>query len=265
MQKRWFIPLLCIFSFSLMASDDVDIDNEILRLKKELAQVSKQRKKVRKAAKEDKKEFSQYQKRTKERFSVLAAETDSVRKEVGVLNKKSAALGSTLYGLEARQKNLDLKQKGLQKKLVDLCKAAIEMTKAAPPLLSKKSADGLDFLKSELAVGSIDNIEGMERLVKIINDLDVQLMNIEIAQGASPIPQIQGNVYRLRVGGVFEASVDIKGTKCAIWNTDKWVFVDDEGVASEILEAVMIREGKALPAFVKLPYTVADEGGTNAQ
>jgi hypothetical protein len=263
MAKAWFTMLILIFSFTSFSDDEVDVDNEIIRIKKELKQTQKEHKKVRAAVKQDKKEFDEYKKRTQARFRVLAAETDSIRKEVGKFNKKSAGLGSVLSQLDAKQKEYDLRQRHLQGQLISFCDEAAAFAKTAPPLLSQKAGDGIDFLKSELAVGSINNSEGAERLVKILNDLDLQFMNVEIAQGASPVPQIQGNVYRLRIGGVFEASVDTKGDKCAVWSGDRWVFIDDAAVASQILEAVMIREGKALPAFVRLPFSVAKEGGTN--
>lgn len=262
MTKVWFTILIFIFSFTLFSDDEIDIDNEIIRVKKELKQAKKERKKVLVAAKQDKKEFEEYKKRTLARFRVLAAETDSIRRQVGIFNKKSAGLGSILSQLDAQKREYDLRQKHLQGQLVSLCDNAVAFAKTTPPLLSKKACDGIDFLKSELAVGSIDNSEGAERLVKILNDLDLQCMNVEIAQGASPIPQIQGNVYRLRIGGVFEAAVDTKGSKCAVWSAGgQWLFIDAAAVSSEILEAVMIREGKALPAFVKLPFSLEKEEG----
>ena len=65
----------------------------------------------------------------------------------------------------------------------------------------------------------------------------------------------------MRIGGVFEAVVNTKGEKSAIWSggiNGEWIPIDDATVSARILKAVQIREGKTLPVLVELPF---NEGG----
>ena len=98
--------------------------------------------------------------------------------------------------------------------------------------------------------------------MQVLKDFEALTGSIQIVQGASPVPEIRGTAYRLRIGCLFEAAVDAEGTKYALWDgTDstgnqQWnVFKDPEN-ASKVLKAVNIREGKALPAFAQVPFTM---------
>ena len=81
---------------------------------------------------------------------------------------------------------------------------------------------------------------------------------------ARPVADIRGMVYRLRIGTIFEAVVDTKGEKCAVfsgWGDDgapHWKDLDSPVLAQAVLQAVNIREGKSLPAFVNLPLRGRD-------
>ena len=89
--------------------------------------------------------------------------------------------------------------------------------------------------------------------------------SIQVSQESSPIAEIRGTVYRLRIGAFFEAVVNLKGTECAVWyasDSTGWKTITDPSVAAEILKAANIREGKTMPAFVNLPLVAdAEKGG----
>jgi hypothetical protein len=59
--------------------------------------------------------------------------------------------------------------------------------------------------------------------------------------------------------------VNLKGDECAVWygsGGTGWKTIKDPAVATQILKAANIREGKSLPAFVKLPLVAeAEKGG----
>ena len=122
------------------------------------------------------------------------------------------------------------------------------------PMLS-----GLSLLMNDMTIKSIDVVEGCTRLVQILGKLDEAGSGIQISQESSPVADIRGMVYRLRIGTIFEAVVDTKGEKCAVfsgWGDDgapHWKDLDSPVLAQAVLQAVNIREGKSLPAFVNLP------------
>ncbi len=264
--NKSLLPLILLSCFILFAAEEHDILNEITRTKRELSRMMKERQKVYKAVAQDKKEFEAYKTRTKQRMASLSAQTDSVRQAVGIYQKRSDSLGAVLSGIQAQQKEYDLKQNHLRDNLIMLCDKAISSSRETTPSISEKAVPALDFLKSELAAGNIDNIEGIHRLVQILNDLELWLMDIQISQGTSPLSEIHGTVSRLRIGGVFEAIVDTKGEKSAIWSggsDGEWVPIDNVSVSARILKAIHIREGKTVPGFIELPFSLKEEGGSD--
>lgn len=209
--------------------------------------------------------FETYTARMKQRLSALSVETDSVRNAIGGFQRTSDSLGAVISRLEAQQREYDLRQTRFGEVLIAMCDSLMACADAATPSLAGASRAAADFLRSERAAGGIDNIEGINRLVQIINDLEMRLMEIEISQGVSPLPDIPGTVYRLRLGSVFEAVVDEKGERCAVWSpvgTEAWAFIDDPRTAGQILKAIKVREGKTRPELVELPFAAREgEGG----
>ena len=67
----------------------------------------------------------------------------------------------------------------------------------------------------------------------------------------------------LRIGVFFEAIVDNEGKTGALWHGNDstgqpiWQMVTDNQTAADLLKAVNIRESKALPALIALPYIAA--------
>lgn len=262
------IKKLSVILFTLMLSaalyaQEYNVENEIVHANRELKRIEKERTKVKKEAAQDKKEYAEYQTRMKEKFDLLSAETDSIKKETVKFQSKSDALGARLAGIAASKREYDIKQKKLKDDLIMFCDKLIKAIRITPPSLSKKSINSIEFLKSELSSSSIDNVEGIYRLIQVLNDIDLQLMDIQVSEMASPIPEITGSVYKIRIGGIFEAFVDIKGEKGYVWSggTDgEWADVKDATVASKILKTIQVREGKSVPEFIELPFSSNEEG-----
>jgi len=264
MFRKFPLLLLAAAVVSLGTAEEYNIDNEIVQANRELKRLKADREKVAKDAAEDLTEYTAYRKRTKQKTDAMIQETDSLKKATVSYQMKSDSLGGKLAGLNARQQELNARQKNLTEQLRNLCDEAIAAIRLTPPMLSKKGVSSLEFLKSELAAGSVDNIEGIYRLVQVVNDIEVQLADIQIGEISSPVPEITGSVYQLRIGGVFEAFVDPKGEKGAIWsggNPGEWVSITDPAVAAKILKAVTVREGKSLPAFIDIPFSSTEKGG----
>lgn len=263
-RKLFVIFFVLMFSAALTAQE-LNIENEIVHANRELKRLQKERSKVKKEATQDKKEYAEYQNRMKEKFDDLTSETDSIKKETVKFQSKSDALGARLAGIAAGKSEYDIKQKKLKEELVKFCDKLIDAIKITPPSLSKKSINSLEFLKSELSSSSIDNVEGIYRLIQVLNDVDLQLMDIQVAEIASPVPEVTGSVYKIRIGGVFEAFVDMKGEKGYVWSggtNGEWADVKDAGIASKILKAIQVREGKSVPEFIDMPFSSKEEGAS---
>jgi hypothetical protein len=154
-----------------------------------------------------------------------------------------------------------LLQDSFRQGLVQLCRLFIEEARLLPPVTADAKVNALAFLQSELTTKNIDNVEGIQRFFQIVNDLEELTGSIQIASGPSPVPELRGTVYRLRIGTLFEAAVDAQGNNYALWaGVDStggtvWTTGSENAVAAGILNAINIREGKSLPSLVELPFS----------
>ena len=248
-----FVLLVAVSFPAAAGAPSFDYDAEIKRKKAELKRVARQLAAVKKATKQDAAEFEAYKARTKERAQGIIKQTAEIQKSTGELRRKYDRLGAIIGGHRRKVKGYAARQKNFTARLIQHCDSLIATAKTLSPMLSGKAAAALDYLKSELKGGSTDNIEGLHRLVRIARQLDSQLMDVQVSQGSSPLPQITGTCHRIRVGGVFEAVV--KGESAAVWDFDtgKWRLLNDPATARLIMEAVEVRNGKKKPALVSLP------------
>ena len=255
--------LILSTSMLLFASEDYELDREIRNLEKELKKLDTEISDVKKTIPKDANDFQEYLVAFTERYKGVKAENDSIMAQIVTHRSTGATLSAEIQGLSRKSKNYDVQQEKLRKKLISLIEGSLAKLSETTGSIKTKQHSSFDFLKSELISKSVDNIEAMHRLINIYNDYDNQLMEIEIAQITSPVSDIRGQVYKLRIGGIFEAVVDLKGEKYAVWSgKDKtdWIFSNDKKKAAKVLEAVQVREGKALPAFVTLPLAEKGEG-----
>ena len=253
---RYLVLLMLLLQADAAYAEEpqYDYDAEIKRKKAELLRVAKQKKKEQAAIKKDRSDFEAYQARTKERQQNIRKQTRAIQDATGALRKKHATLGAIIGGHRRRVKGYALKQKNFGKQLIAQCEALIALARTLPPLTSTKAIQGLDYLRSELVGGSVDNVEAIHRITRMARKLDAQLMDIQVTQdSSSPMPQITGTVHRLRVGGVFEAVA--RGDSAAVWDFEqgKWVLLKDPQKARWITEAVEVRTGKKKPSLVTIP------------
>jgi hypothetical protein len=257
--------LVCLILplFSSIAAGNVDksdIDNEINRIRRELTAITAQRREVKENTKKDYKEHSDYLGTIQLRFKSIRADIDSLEKQKVSVRLQNDSLGALLRTETARQHQYDLAQASFRNRLVALCGSYTALAETTPPMSVKTFTTALAFLKSELVGKNIDNIEGLQRLFQIVKDLDDQTAGIQIASGPSPVPDIRGTVYRLRLGTFYEAIVDAQGLNYALWGgidtagSEQWTVLHDADGASGILDAVNIREGKKVPSFARLPF-----------
>lgn len=249
------------------AVESVDVDNEINRVKKELSQVQAERQRVAEDITKDAKEFADYEQRTASRKSECAAETDSIKRQTALTAQKSDSLGALVSGSQLKRKQYELLQESFRQSVIAACARLTIEAKKTPNGNANQANGALTFLVNDCRSKTIDNIEALHRLLQIIQNLDEAGGTIRVGQEPSAVPEIRGNASTLQIGNVFEAVVDDDAKVCAFWrgvgNADhqEWEVIRDPQVASLVLRAINVRQGKALPSFIDLPYGVSAAKG----
>ena len=129
-----------------------------------------------------------------------------------------------------------------------------------PPSISPQFTGAFTFLLNDCSSKGVDNLEGLRRLVQIVQNMEDASSLVQTSQGATPVPELRGNVNLLRIGSVYEAAADDKSGACAVWRgidsayQPVWKLYTDRATVTAIREAINIREGKTLPAFTTLPF-----------
>ncbi len=262
MLKKSIIVVICLFIFFSkgLYAQSKDISSEIKRVRKELSQVQEERERVKNETQKDKKKFKGYRERTIKRMRVMRNEKDSIDNLVKTFEIKKDSLSSVIQGVEANIKEYKIVQDRLNQLLISATARLRETAEQFPPSISEKITSALILLNDELKNSAVGNVDAIGRLFTIVRDMSSTTSTIQIAQGSSPSPELRGMCYRIRIGTIYEAVVNTKGTRALLWNvhnkdnSDEWIVIKDAPQASKIIKAVNVREGKSLPELVTLPF-----------
>jgi hypothetical protein len=231
-------------------------------------QLQTERQKNKLESQKDQKEFQEYTKRTSERMAALKNETAKINQQTALQQRKNDSLAALVNYANAQARQVDMSQDAMREKVAASCDQIIAELQKSPPMVRQNLVASVALLKNELRNKGVDNVEALNRMQQILSRTEELTGSIQVLQEASPISEIRGTVYRLRIGTFFEAIVNIKGEECAVWlgpgapSGQEWKTIKDLAIASELLKAVNIREGKSLPAFVKIPILAeAEKGG----
>ncbi len=259
--------VLCVLGFaaSFAFAQQSDKESDIKRARKELMQLQTERQKNKMERIKDLTEFQEYTKRTVERLATVKNETNQINQQIADQQRRNDSLSALINAANAQAKQAEMCQNAMREKLAASCDQIITNLKGAPPMVRQNLVASASLLKNELLNKNVDNVEALNRMQQIMTRAEEVTGSIQVSQETSPVPEIRGTVYRLRIGAFFEAVVNLKGEECAIWygsGGGEWKTIKDPSVAAQILKAANIREGKALPAFVKLPLVAeAEKGG----
>jgi hypothetical protein len=265
LKKKYRFPIAAVVllwsvssPYLALGAENADFDLDITRCKKEIAQVSAERRRLREDLSRDKSEFTSYQERTALRKERYATETDSVRRLIASFERKNDSLDACIGSLDQKKRNFELLKERFGEHIAKACEKLISEAKKYPPAVARPAIGALTFLLNDCTVKNIDNIEALQRLVQAIRNLDESTLSIQTGQEASPVPTIRGNVSILRIGAIFEAIVDEDGKTAAVWRgveggLPKWRIFSNGEDAGMIARAIAIRESKSMPAFIPLP------------
>lgn len=246
---------LYIISFSAFSAGMYDLNEDILRIKRELKNVQQQREEVKKERNQDRAEFEAYKKRFAEKKIQFQEDNDSISLLIKEIDEENDSLLSEIVSVKANIEQKELLQDQFRQTVFKKSNQFLDMISKLPPLAAKQIRGSLDYLVSEINAQTVDNSEALHRLMQIIHDYRELSAEIDIVEGISPVKNVPGTVYRLRIGTVFEAIVDAKGENAFIWaESGEWKECDSSALS--ILEAVEVRGGKKVPVMVDLPFII---------
>ena len=143
---KYVLICICIFGCGAASAENYDMSSEILRLKKELAAARSERLHVKDDILKDKKEFEIYVKRSSDRKTEFAAETDSVKKSTKAFDTKKDSLYALAGDLSKKNKEYELLQNDFREYVIDLCNVFYRISKNNPPAVSKQTTGAVTFL-----------------------------------------------------------------------------------------------------------------------
>jgi len=265
-----FVFLILVHNHTF-ALEQTDTDAEIARLHKEMKQVQAERQRNSDDMAKDKIEATTYDTRTQKRFADINKEIETLKKDIVVTSVKRDSIAALFIIDQNQRTQVTLNEDRLRTTIINTCVKCLGAAQSLPPLASQQIVASVNLLKAEAEDKSIDIIEAMNRLAQIFGRIDEATGSMQVSQENSPVAEIRGTVYRFRIGGLWEAVVDMKGEKAALWKgidsagNARWLLLDKPAEAEMLLKSASIREGKALPAFARLPFPFADTTKRGAQ
>jgi hypothetical protein len=249
------------------ASDQTtDVDNEMHRLQKELQQIQTQRQNNKREMETEKADFEAYRTHTAKRLAAARMDVDSLKRETIRVQTRSDSLAALILSAQQKKHEIELAREALRNRVLKSCDILDAQACLLAPQTQGQIRSSLSLVKNDLASKTIECPEAFSRLTQIISLMHDATGSIQTSSENSPIADIRGTVSRLRIGSVMEAITDSKGEACYLWvgnNTDGtpiWK-PSDKSMGAEIIHAVAVREGKALPALVNLPLIATGKAG----
>jgi hypothetical protein len=250
------------------ASDQtVDVDNEIHRLQKEVQQIQTQRQNNMREMETEKADFAAYRAHTAKRLAAARMDIDSLKHETGRVQTRSDSLAALVQSAQLKKHEIELEREALRNRVLKSCDILDAQACLVAPQTQGQIRSSIALVKNDLASKTIECPEAFSRLTQIISLMHDATGSIQTSSENSPIADIRGTVSRLRIGSVMEAIADSKGETCYLWAGNKsdgtpvWKPSDDKSMSAEIIHAIAVREGKALPALVNLPLCATGKAG----
>ncbi len=258
--------LLLFISFQLFAWDSkseeyekLKIEKEIEKYEKDILELNSSIEATEAATTKEKLSQQQYLNEIQKEIVLGKKQQEQAENEKRSLTKSSDSLSRVVSKITWKRDELKLKQKKFSKAILKELKVFVEKLALAPVEFTDKQRKSALYLQNELASGSIDNGEAVERLWQITEDLTEQQQIIDVWNGSSTCDSISGTVHFLRFGYGYLACVNEEATKGAIWYEDSWMLIDSPKEITAIRNAVKIRNGNMVPEIIGLPIKYRSE------
>jgi hypothetical protein len=205
----------------------------------------------------------------------FAAQNDSLAQDISAAKARVDSLEKTLESLKASGFDADNQVEEARLALLAACNRLKEFYAALPPGNVRATSTALEFLQGELSSKTVTVSEALERLWQIEGSLEDAESSMETYLGAPPVAGMGGQVYHVRIGLAYLATVNEEGKTAYVWGRGSgegsgWQPVTDLSMKAALRDAVWIRDRKVVPRIVDLPFhhpltvqSVDQTGGEN--
>ncbi len=242
---------------ALAAAQSVELEREVADLEARIAEARRRIASVTAEIEQDKESYRAHEDRLSEQLSQGRAEGDSLRGELRRLRTAADSVGRVGQELRTRQSELDMRQQSLVRVLSAACDSLDTLCARLPPSVQTQRS-ALQFLRAELASGSVEPGEALERLWHLHLELDQAAAGIDVYSETSPTPLLSGQVDIVRLGLCYLAASGEQ--RAALWRggpaDSAWVLLDESDAAA-LRTAVQVRRGNMVPQLVGVPLQTA--------
>ena len=257
-----FLLIICKNSVAQQSTETglADLQKEIVEWQDKIKDIKLKIKKQEDEITRAKRAFSEHQKRDLSHREKLSVQVDSLRKDASVLIAESDSISRAIESTKTSARNYDLRGDSFRRLLIGFCSKLVGLIESLPPGNLSNQISAVNFLKGELETRSVDESEALERIWQVLNTLTSASQSVDVYTATSPVPEIKGQVFFIRIGLVSTAIIKEKGEEGAIWvnsNDSKggeWVLIDDETQRAELWNVVQVREQRAIPQLVLVPF-----------
>jgi hypothetical protein len=262
----WVLTVL----LSGASADTAALKKEIAELKSAIARTKEKIAQTRKAATQERSSYASYKKQFAARKRSAAGDVDSLKLDYRALRHAADSLARLVRSTRAGQREVQLRTKEFGELLLASCDSLRTVIASFPPGVASAPASALAFLRGELASGSVDPGEALERLWQVHTELAAASHSIEVYSGPAPIASMSGQVDYLRLGFCYLAAVDGEGNAAALWvpsedsTVGAWRVIEDAAARAALRAAVEVKQGNRVPELAGLPFVhdiVADSLG----
>jgi cell division protein FtsB len=257
-----FLLIICKNSVAQQSLETslADLEKEVVEWQDKIKDIKQKINKQEDEITREKNTFLEHQKRELSYQQKLSAQVDSLRKDIAALHTESDSLSRAIESSKISARNYDLRRNSFRKLLIGFCTELVELLGSLPPSNLTVQTSAVNFLKGELETHSVDESEALERIWQILNTLTSASQSVDVYLATSPVTEIKGQVFFIRMGLVATAVVKGKGEAGAVWVTSidstsgKWVIVEDDTQRAELWNVVQVREQRAIPQLVSVPF-----------
>jgi hypothetical protein len=258
--------LIVIFFVYAFCQDQVQLQASVTDLQKELASWQQKIKDIESriaktdAAKADQvNAFRSYLRAEAVHKAQFQAQNDSLESDIKKAEKRVDSLEQTVGSRKMGGEAADNQVEEMRLVLITSCEDLRKLYDSLPPSNIRAASATLDFLKSELESKTVTVSEALERYYQILSSLDDAESSMETYTGVSPVQEITGQAYFIRIGLVYLAVTSEEGKEAYIWvpvrgYEGSWQPVNDVNAKAALWDAVRIRDHKIVPDIVNLPF-----------
>ncbi|MDG5813634.1 DUF3450 family protein [Chitinispirillales bacterium ANBcel5] len=251
------VSFTLLFSLFVKGEDSEAILSQIRDYQSKTEEIRKKITHEQQKATADSIAFSEYVTDYENRALSLQQERDSLNALVERLNERRGSLEAQSGVIQARSTNYRAQTRSLLHAIRDNCRQFHDSLQHLALFNMDRQLHALRFLEGELAAGTVDAVEGLERYWQIVGQIEQASQKIETWSGSSPHAAVSGEVTFLRLRFVWLAFINNDNSKGYLWDSsnDEWSMIENASDIVEIREASNLISGSAAPRLVKLPFS----------